>query len=110
MPVILKFINIPLDCKGNGLSKINRQALVKLLKGWSFTVSSVAGYERAMVTAGGLDLKEVDPKTMKSKLVSNLFIAGELLDLDGPTGGYNLQICWSTGYVAGQAAANGKIN
>ena len=58
-----------------------------------------------MITAGGVDLKEVDPKTMQSKIISNLYFAGEILDLDGPTGGYNLQICWSTGYAAGEGAA-----
>ncbi|MEA4880286.1 MAG: NAD(P)/FAD-dependent oxidoreductase [Synergistaceae bacterium] len=52
-----------------------------------------------------MDLREVDPRTMQSKLVKNLYIAGELLDLDGPTGGFNLQMCWSTGYIAGESAA-----
>jgi predicted flavoprotein YhiN len=58
-----------------------------------------------MVTSGGVSTKEIDSKTMKSKLFDNLFFAGEIIDVDGPTGGYNLQICWSTGYVAGESAA-----
>jgi len=64
------------------------------------------GFETAIVTAGGVSLKEIDSKTMKSKLVDNLFFAGEIIDLHGPTGGYNLQLCWSTGYLAGQSALN----
>jgi hypothetical protein len=57
----------------------------------------------AMITAGGADVKEFDPKTMRSRIIDNLFLAGEIFDLDGPTGGYNLQICWSTGYVVGSS-------
>jgi predicted flavoprotein YhiN len=64
----------------------------------------IGGFDRAMVTRGGVSLKEVDSKTMRSKLIGNLFLAGEVLDIDGPTGGYNLQVCWSTGYVAGTHA------
>lgn len=59
------------------------------------------GFDLAIVTRGGVNLKEVDPKTLKSKIIKNLSFAGEILDLDGPTGGFNLQICWSTGYAAG---------
>jgi predicted flavoprotein YhiN len=64
------------------------------------------GFEQAIITRGGVDLKEIDPRTMRSRLFPNLFLAGEILDLDGPTGGYNLQLCWSTGYLAGQSAAS----
>ena len=56
-----------------------------------------------MVTAGGVDLTEIDQRTMQSKIISNLYLAGELLNLDGPTGGYNLQLCWTSGYLAGQS-------
>ena len=59
-----------------------------------------------MITSGGVSLKEVDPRTMRSKIISNLFLAGEILDLDGPTGGYNLQIAWTTGHAAGEHAKN----
>lgn len=86
------------------IGRAERLEISGLLKDWRFSVAALGNYDKAMITAGGLDLKEVDPKTMRSKKVSNLFIAGELLDLDGPTGGYNLQICWSTGYVAGESA------
>ena len=68
-------------------------------------MTSLLELGKAIVTSGGISLKEIDSKTMKSKLISNLFFAGEVIDLDGTTGGYNLQMCWSTGYVAGQNAA-----
>jgi hypothetical protein len=58
------------------------------------------GFDKAMITSGGISLKEVDSKTMKSKIINNLYFAGEVLDIDGPSGGYNLQVCWTTGYVA----------
>ena len=64
------------------------------------------GFDQAIVTSGGVDLKEIDSRSMRSKIIDNLFFAGEIIDLDGPTGGYNLQICWSTAYVAGTKAIN----
>ena len=91
--------------KLNSITKDERKKLAKLLKSLRFTVSGLLGYEEAIITGGGVDLTEVDSKTMRSKVVDNLFFAGEILDLDGPTGGYNLQICWSTGYAAGKYAA-----
>lgn len=106
IPVIIKLSQLEADKKVSAITKEERQALVNFLKNWSLAISGIGGFEKAMLTVGGLDLKEVDPKTMRSKIISNLFIAGELLNIDGPTGGYNLQICWSTGYVAGESAAN----
>jgi predicted flavoprotein YhiN len=79
--------------------------LVKLIKGLSLQPDKLLGFGKAIITTGGIDLKEVDSKTMQSRLVDNLYFAGEILDLDGPTGGYNLQVCWSTGYLAGESAA-----
>jgi predicted flavoprotein YhiN len=69
-------------------------------------VSGTLGFGKAEVTAGGVALEEVDSRTMQSKRVPDLFLAGELLDLDGPIGGYNFQAAWSTGWLAGQSAAN----
>ncbi len=91
--------------KLNLISRAERQNLVKLLKEFKLTVFGLAGYDRAMVTAGGVSLKEVDSRTMQSKVVPNLYLAGEVLDLNGPTGGYNLQLCWTSGYLAGEAVA-----
>lgn len=96
---------IDIDKKVDEISREQRRDLLKYLKSLNFSIYAWAGFDRAMVTAGGVSLKEVDPKTMRSKLIDNLFFAGEILDLDGPTGGFNLQMCWTTGYVAGEAAS-----
>ena len=75
--------------------------LADTLGRWEFVADGLTDKDRAMVTVGGVDVTEIDFTTMQSKLYKNLYLAGEILDLDGPTGGYNLQICWTTGYVAG---------
>jgi len=108
IPLIIKLGNFKENKKANSITKDERKMLINLLKHFKVTILKIESFDKAMITVGGLDLKEVDPKTMRSKLISNLFIAGELLDLDGPTGGYNLQICWSTGYVAGEEASLNK--
>ena len=106
-PVLFKLSKINPDKKSNLISRQERLALVKLLKNFKLKIKALAGFERAMITSGGAVLTEIDPRTMRSKIISNLFICGELLALTGPTGGYNLQICWTTGWVAGEAAATG---
>ena len=73
------------------------------------TVIDLVGFEKAIVTTGGIDLKEIHGKTMKSKIIKNLYFAGEIINLDGPSGGYNLQLCWTTGFLAGQSAAKDLI-
>ena len=85
---------------------LSLENLAKRLKSWSFPIVDYKGFERAVVTAGGVSLKEVVPKTMASRLRPGLFFCGEVLDLDGDTGGYNLQIAFSTGSLAGTSAAN----
>jgi hypothetical protein len=92
--------------KINLVTGAERKKLTGLLKDLRLTADGTAGFAQAVVTSGGVNLKEVDSKTMRSRIVDNLFFAGEILDVDGPTGGYNLQICWSTGYAAGTSAAN----
>ena len=91
--------------KVNEITREERHRLAKLLKGLEMTVNSPLGFETAIVTSGGVSLKEINSKTMKSKIIENLFFAGEIIDLCGPTGGYNLQLCWSTGYLTGQAGS-----
>jgi predicted flavoprotein YhiN len=76
--------------------------LAFLLKNVTLTVNGLWSFDHAIVTKGGVSLGEVDPATLRSKLCENLFFAGEVLDLNGPTGGFNLQACWSTGFLAGQ--------
>ena len=96
---------IPLGRTGANMTAGNRTDLVKLLKGLAFDVKTTLPLGAAMVTAGGVDLKEIDPRDMASKIVPGLYLAGEVLDLDADTGGYNLQAAFSTGWVAGEAAA-----
>lgn len=104
IPVIIELSGINENKKVNEITKIERKKLLKLFKEFELTVKGLAGFDKAIVTSGGVDLREVDPKTMKSKKIDNLYFAGEILDIDGPTGGYNLQAAWSTGYLAGENA------
>lgn len=91
--------------KVNSVTKEERLALVHALKHFTLTFTGLRDYNEAIITKGGVNVKEVDPSTMESKIVKNLYFAGELLDLDALTGGFNLQIAWSTGYLAGLSAA-----
>ena len=89
------------DKKVNEITRQEREQLLKALKGLNFSLTGTRGWNEAIITQGGVSIKEINPKTMESKLVSNLFFAGEILDLDALTGGFNLQIAWSTGWSAG---------
>jgi predicted Rossmann fold flavoprotein len=102
IPVIIEKSGINPEKKVAEISKNERKGLLRLLKDMRFTVAGLVGFEKAIVTSGGVHLKDIDPKSMKSKTVSNLYFAGEMIDIDGPTGGYNLQVAWSTGYLAGE--------
>ena len=102
---LLPQAGLPADRKAAALSKPERTRLVACLKRLALPVTGTLGFGKAEVTAGGVALAEVDSRTMQSKLVPNLYIAGELLDLDGPIGGYNFQAAWSTGWLAGGASA-----
>jgi len=102
-PVIIKLSGINGLKQVNVITKAERQALLRALKKFTLEVKGLKSFAEAMITAGGVAVKEVDPRTMRSRLYQNLFLAGEILDLNGPTGGYNLQICWSTGYTAGDS-------
>jgi len=101
IPTIIKLSGVSPNKRVSNVTKQEKQVLLHLLKELTFEISHLGGFKRAMVTAGGVDLKEVNPQTMKSKIVNNLYFAGEILDIDGPSGGYNLQNCWSTGVLAG---------
>ena len=83
--------------------KEERKQFVHLIKHFRMTLTGLRGYLEAIITKGGVNVKEIDPGTMESKLVKGLYFAGEVLDLDAVTGGYNLQIAWSTAYAAAQA-------
>jgi len=105
VPVILERTGIPGDRKAHDLRREERRQLLALLKDFSVSLSGTRPVEEAIITAGGVKVSEIDPKTMESKLISGLFVAGELLDLNAYTGGFNLQIAWTTGYVAGCSSA-----
>jgi predicted Rossmann fold flavoprotein len=102
---VLPLAQLPPERKAAALSKPERQRLVGRVKRLPLPITGTLGFGKAEVTAGGVALDEVDSRSLQSKLVPNLFIAGELLDLDGPIGGYNFQAAWSTGWLAGRSAA-----
>lgn len=101
IPVIVKLSGIPADKKVNEITKQERFALVSLIKKFKVDISSLYDIDTAVVTRGGVDTKQIDPKTMRSKLVENLYFAGEVIDVDAYTGGFNLQIAFSTGFLCG---------
>ncbi|MBR3524425.1 MAG: NAD(P)/FAD-dependent oxidoreductase [Lachnospiraceae bacterium] len=98
-------VGIPGDKKVNSITKEERKKITDTLKALEYHVTGCRGFEEAIITQGGVNVKEVDPSTMESRIVPGLYIAGEALDVDAHTGGYNLQIAWSTGHLAGISAA-----
>lgn len=103
IPVVLDLSGLDQEKKIHLVTKEERQILVDLLKNLKLTVMATRGFNEAIITKGGIKTKEVNPSTMESKIVSHLYLAGEMLDLDALTGGFNLQIAWSTGYLAGMS-------
>ena len=104
-PIILRRSCIAPDKKVRDITKKEREALVHVIKAMTFTLTGTRGYDEAIITQGGVSVKELNPKTMEVKKVPGLYFAGEVLDVDAYTGGFNLQIAWSTGRAAGLAAA-----
>ena len=100
-PIMLELSGIPEDKKVNEISREERQRFVHLIKHFEMTLSGLRSYKEAIITKGGVNVKEIDPGTMESKKISGLYFVGEVLDLDALTGGFNLQIAWSTAYLAG---------
>jgi predicted flavoprotein YhiN len=92
----------------NKVSKSERSTLVKFLKAMPLSVTGLLGTEKAIVVSGGLTLEEIELKTMRSKQYDNLHVVGDVLDIDRPSGGFSLQLCWTTGWVAGTHAAEKK--
>jgi hypothetical protein len=108
--MIIPFFNIiNLDpyITGAQINKEQRQKIVSTLKDIRFKIIDSEGYQRAVVNTGGIELKEIDPNTMKSKIFDNLYFIGDILDIFGPTGGFNLQVCWSTAYTAIESLKKG---
>lgn len=110
VPVIVKLSGISLSTKVNQITKEQRKKLVQLLKGMCITVTDFRPVAEAIITSGGVDISQINPKTMESKLVKGLYFAGEVIDADAYTGGFNLQIAFSTGRLAGLSAAEAIIN
>ncbi|MBQ2936694.1 MAG: NAD(P)/FAD-dependent oxidoreductase [Lachnospiraceae bacterium] len=105
IPVIIRLSGISPEKKVNEITREERGILVDLLKNLSMQITGTRDFKEAIITQGGVHVKEINPSTMESKLVKGLYFAGEVLDLDAVTGGFNLQIAWSTGYLAGISAA-----
>ena len=101
--MLLEQTKVPPQCRGADLSKLQRRRLIQAIKQLRIPISGTMGFRKAEVTAGGVALDEVDSQDMQSKIAPNLYFAGELLDLDGPIGGYNFQAAFSTGYLAGES-------
>ena len=103
IPVVLTRLQIPSDLQANSLTKQQRRSLVELLKSFSLCITGKRPVAEAIITSGGIKVSEIDPKTMESKLVPGLYFAGEIIDCDAYTGGFNLQIAWATAYAAAKA-------
>ena len=103
IPVVLDMISVPGDLQANSLTKQQRRALVELLKAFPLEATAKRPVAEAIITSGGVKVSEIDPKTMMSKLVQGLYFAGEVIDCDAYTGGFNLQIAWATAYAAGMS-------
>lgn len=97
------------EIKVHSFSRDDRKQLVSLVKAIPLTISHLMGFDRAVVADGGVDLREIDMKTMRSRLIDNLLVVGDLLDIHRPSGGYPLQLCWTTGFVAGQSISNSTM-
>ena len=103
IPVLVRLSGIPEDTRVSEITREQRRSLLRLLKAFPVSISGTRPIDEAIVTAGGVDLKEIDPRSMQSKLIPGLYFAGEVLDLDAYTGGFNLQIAWSTGHLVGDS-------
>ena len=105
IPVVLRRIGVDGSLQANSFTKQNRRALVELLKSFTLDITGKRPVAEAIITSGGVKCGEIDPKTMESKKIPGLYFAGEIIDCDAYTGGFNLQIAWATGYAAGKAAS-----
>ena len=104
IPLFLKEIGINHKTPGHSITKENRKSILRALKGLKFAVKGLLGKDKAIISGGGVKIKEIDFKTMESRIIPKLYIVGDMLDINRPSGGYSLQLCWSTGYVAGDNA------
>lgn len=110
IPVMIMLSNIDADKKVNEITREERKDFVALIKNLPITVTGTRSYAEAIITQGGVNVRDINPSTMESKIISGLYFAGEVLDLDAHTGGFNLQIAWSTGHLAGESAAESTVD
>lgn len=108
IPVVIEKSGIDMRKKINAVTRQERRALADTIKGFSLTPTAFRPIDEAIITSGGVNVREINPSTMQSKLAEGLYFAGEIIDVDAYTGGYNLQIAWSTGYLAGVSVYNGE--
>ncbi len=108
-PVMIELSKIPPEKKVHEITKEERRGFVELIKNFRMTLTGLRGFSEAIITRGGVSVRDIDPGTMESRYVKRLYFAGEVLDLDALTGGFNLQIAWSTGYAAGNAIFNEQV-
>ena len=101
---VLELLNIDRETPGHSVSREDRAGLAKMLKKLTLHVKGLLGADKAVVSSGGVALTEVDFRTMGSRIIPNLYLAGDILNIERPSGGYSLQLCWSTGFVAGDNA------
>ena len=109
IPSVISKAGLGGDMKPNSLQKAERRALVDTLKNFTVTICGFAPIDEAIITSGGVKTSEINPSTMESKLERGLYFAGEIFDVDGYTGGFNLQIAFSTGYLAGKNASKREV-
>lgn len=110
IPVVISLSEIDPYKKVHEITKEERQQFIKILKSFPITIVGLRGFNEAIITRGGVGVKNINPSTMESKLISGLYFAGEMIDVDAKTGGFNLQIAWSTGHLAGESAAEKIIS
>ena len=103
IPIVLRKLAIPNELQANSLKREQRHGLVSLMKAFPVDITGKRPVSEAIITTGGIKVSEINPKTMESKIVQGLYFAGEIIDCDAYTGGFNLQIAWSTGFAAGMA-------
>ena len=106
IPVALDLLNVPADLEANSFTKQQRRALVEFLKSFPVEIVGKRPVAEAIITSGGIKVSEINPKTMESKLIPGLYFAGEIIDCDAYTGGFNLQIAWATAFTAGISVKN----
>ena len=103
---IITLLSFDMATKVHSVSKEERKSFVKLCKALSCTIEGLMGFDKAIIADGGVPCEEIDFKTMRSKKIANLYLTGDLLHISRPSGGYSLQLCWSTGYVAGNSVCS----